>query len=205
MKIHNPILLAITAACALGAGITGTLLWMENRPSPPVKMSVASSPAPAPLPNVPFPNASQPVASGGEEAQGGSHEPPAGLTSGMTPPEAALTLGNWNYDHQKWNNAVTNYRSAIQGGVDNANVRTDLGNALRFIDRPQDALKQYQLAQKQDPMHEQSLFNQGALYAVSLKNPGKGVEAWRAYLKRFPNGETAAKAREFIAQYERAK
>ncbi len=127
--------------------------------------------------------------------------PPTDLTNGMSPGEAALTLGNWNYDHEKWVEAIQNYSGAIQNGVDNPNIRTDLGNALRFSDRPQEALTQYQIAQKQDPTHEQSLFNQGALYAVSLKNPAKGIEAWRAYLKRFPQGGSATKARELLAKF----
>ncbi len=182
--------MAITAACALGAGITGTLLWVENRPAPPVKMTDSAPPE---------------QASTGEITQGGSHVPPANLTSGMSAPEAALALGNWNYDHENWQVAVENYRSAIRGGVDNPNIRTDLGNALRFSGHPQEALQQYRLAQKQDPNHEQSLFNQGALFAVSLKNPRKGVEAWRAYLKRFPGGASATQARKFIEQYSRAK
>lgn len=212
MKIQNPFLTALTALCALGAGITGTLLWVENRPAAPVAMTESAAPKPStPLP-VPL---SGPAFSGtadsglgapaGQVTQGGSQVPPANLTSGMSPPEAALALGNWNYDHEKWDEAIQNYQSAIRDGVDNPNVHTDLGNALRFNDRPQDALKQYQIAQKQDPTHEQSLFNQGALYAVSLKNPRKGVEAWRAYLKRFPSGGSAAKAREFVAQYARVK
>lgn len=205
MKIHNPILMALSVVCALGAGITGTLLWTENRPDPPAQTSASPPTAPSTPPGMPLPNpASGTTASGttgGEETRGGSQMPPAGLTSGMSPSEAALALGNWNYDHEQWDEAIQNYTTAVQDGVDNPNIRTDLGNALRFSDRPQEALKQYQIAQKQDPTHEPSLFNQGALYAVSLKNPRKGVDAWRAYLKRFPNGSTAAKAREFVTQF----
>jgi len=197
---------AITVLCALGAGITGTLLWVENRPAPQPKTTAPAAPASAPLlPNIPLPNASQPAVPGSEVTQAGSQVPPSNLTSGMAPPEAALTLGNWNYDHEKWDEAVENYRAAIAGGVDNPNIRTDLGNALRFSDHPQEALVQYQTAQKQDPTHEQSLFNQGALYAVSLKNPRKGIEMWRAYLKRFPDGGSAKQARDLMAKFAKTK
>lgn len=194
----SPVLIAIIAALALGVGITGTMLWMENRAAP-----VAAPVAAPPVTSAP------PVASGavkeGELTQGGSQEPPATLTSGLSSAEAALALGNWYYDHQGWERAIQNYQNAIKSGIDNPNVRTDLGNALRFNDQPQKALEQYQIAQKQDPTHEQSLFNQGALYAVSLHNPRKGVEAWQAYLKRFPTGSSANQAKKFIAQYAKAK
>lgn len=193
--------MAMIALCALGAGITGTLLWMENRPAPPEKVAVTTAPNPAPISNLPLFNGPAPVTSGNPGNQSGAQEPPAELTSGMSSPEAALTLGNWYYDHEKWDEAARNYRTAIQGGVDNPDIRTDLGNALRFSDHPRDALQQYQLAQKQDPTHEQSLFNQGALYAVSLKNPRKGIEAWQAYLKRFPDGTSAKQARELLAKF----
>lgn len=132
------------------------------------------------------------------------HTAPAALTAGMTPPQAALTLGNWHYDHEQWSLAVQQYRRAIAGGINNPNVRTDLGNALRFTNQPKEALEQYQLAQKMDPTHEQSLFNQGALYATSFGNRKKGIEIWRTYLQRFPNGATVEAARSLIAQAQAA-
>ena len=193
--------MAVIGLCALGAGITGTMLWAENRPSVPAKVVPATAPASLPLPDIPLPNLAPSNAAGNQVTQSGAQEPPSGLTNGMSPPEAALTLGNWFYDHERWQLAVDNYQTAIKGGVDNPNIRTDLGNALRFSDRPKEALEQYQRAQKQDPTHEQSLFNQGALYAVSLKNPRKGMEMWQAYLKRFPDGASAKQARELMAKF----
>ena len=178
MKNNSGILIAIIAALALGIGVTGTLLWVEKQAPKPVP-ATAFNPVPAPA----APPAPPPVA-------------------GLSPGEAALTLGNYHYDIAQWPQAMAQYRVAIHNGLDNPNVRTDLGNALRFADQPEKALEQYQIAQKQDPKHEQSLFNQGGLWAQSLKNPQKGVAAWRQYVKRFPNGQSAAQARQFIAQFE---
>ncbi len=188
--------MAIVAALALGAGVMGTLAWMENRA--PAK--VASAPiAPAGAPSVP--SGAVPVA--GMDVPVGTPSVPTTppSTVGMTPAEAALTLGNWNYDSHQWPQAIAQYRVAITQGLDNPNVRTDLGNALRFNNQPEKALEQYKIAQKQDPQHEQSLFNQGGLWAITLKNPKKGVAAWNAYLKRFPKGHSANEARQFIAQF----
>ena len=177
MKQNPGILLALVAALALGAGVTGTLMWMQRAPKPvaaPVAPLDASPVAPPPA-------------------------PPS--VAGLSPAVAALTLGNYHYDLQQWPQAMAQYRVAIGKGLDNPNVRTDLGNALRFADQPERALEQYQIAQKQNPRHEQSLFNQGGLWAQSLKNPAKGVAAWRAYLRRFPQGASAAQARQFITQF----
>lgn len=129
-----------------------------------------------------------------------SNTPPADLTAGMAPAEAERTLGNYYYDHQNFSEAIRRYESAIKLGSDDADIRTDLGNAYRFIGRAQDALAQYELAQRMNPQHEFSLFNQAGLYLEEFKNPAKAIEIWNAYLARFPNGRNAATARNLLAQ-----
>lgn len=144
-------------------------------------------PAPAPL-----------AAAAGSDPS--SHLPDPSLTAGLPPAQAARTLGNFYYDHQNWPQAVQHYESAIRQGSDDADIRTDLGNAYRFSGRPDDALTQYNLAQKMNPSHEFSLFNQGGLFYEDFKQPARAVEAWQEYLKRFPNGQNVAAARALIAQ-----
>lgn len=173
----NPFLVAVIAALSVGLGVTGTLLYVETQ----------KSAAPAPV-SAPF----------------AQNAPPPAMPS----PSAALPTdgdwvaqGNFFYDKQQWPQAVEAYQKALAAGIDNPDVRTDLGNAFRFSDQPQKALEQYQIAQKQNPNHENSLFNQGGLYALSMNDSKKGVAAWKAYLKRFPNGRSADAARNFIAQH----
>ncbi len=178
MQKNNGILVAIIAALALGIGVTGTLLWVEKR-------------------------APQPVAATASAPEQSAPAPPS--TAGMSPAQAALALGNYHYDLGQWPQAMAQYRVALANGLDNPDVRTDLGNALRFAGEPEKALEQYRIAQKQDPRHEQSLFNQGGLWAQSLDNPAEAVKAWRSYLKRFPNGQSADKARQFIRDFSAKK
>ncbi|RXK56812.1 tetratricopeptide repeat protein [Oleiharenicola lentus] len=130
------------------------------------------------------------------------HRPDPALTAGKAPAEAARTLGNFYYDHQNWAQAIEHYQSAIRQGSDDADIRTDLGNAYRFSNRPDDALLQYQLAQKLNPAHEFSLFNQGGLYSEAYQQPAQAVEIWQTYLQRFPNGRSASAARQLIAQVQ---
>jgi len=129
-----------------------------------------------------------------------AHVPAPELTAGQPPAQADRTLGNFYYDHQNWPLAIKHYEAAISGGANDADIRTDLGNAYRFAGRPDDALAQYQLAQKMNPAHEFSLFNQGGLYLEDLKQPLKAVAVWNEYLVRFPQGQNAAAARQLIAQ-----
>lgn len=129
-----------------------------------------------------------------------SHLPSPDLTAGQPPAQADRTLGNFYYDHQNWALAIRHYESAISQGSNDPDIRTDLGNAYRFSGRPDDALAQYQLAQKMNPAHEFSLFNQGGLYLEQLGQPRKAVEIWNEYLTRFPQGRNTEAARQLIAQ-----
>ena len=130
----------------------------------------------------------------------GKSEP--SLDNNLSPTQTAVASGNWYYDRKNWPRAIEAYEKAIALGADNSDVRTDLGNAYRFSDRPQKALEQYEIAQKQNPQHENSLFNQGGLYAFSLNQPEKALEIWREYLARFPQSPNAPKTRELISEVE---
>ncbi|MEO6907862.1 MAG: tetratricopeptide repeat protein [Abditibacteriaceae bacterium] len=130
-------------------------------------------------------------------------EPPPMLAGNMPAPQAALTLGNWYFDHQNWKKAIDKYEAAIKLGIDNADVRTDLGSAYRFSGNAQKALEEYQHAHKMNPQHENSLFNQGAIYVLMLKQPQKGVEVWKEYIKEFPQGKSVDNAKKLIAQAEK--
>ena len=206
----------VLAVSALGAGITGTLVWTQERApktvvSPPTTgvQSNQSSPlddlppAVQNLPKAPPSQVAQPVLP--ENPPDLDAKPPAEALAGLTPAQAALVSGNWYFDKMNWPQAIAEYQTAIKGGIDNANVRTDLGSSYRFMKQPAQAMEQYQIAQKQDPNHENSLFNQGGLYAFSLGQTAKGIETWNAYLKRFPDGINAAAARQLIKQAELGK
>ena len=221
----------------MGAGITGTLLWMENpaEPSTPTAATQdAAAPKPAknplldpmlsaqmpnanapqtsandaPAPNAPFadalpqtaPDASAPDA--GSTANAHQHGPPPS-TAGMRPVQAALTMANWHYDVAHWNEAIAKYQETISLGLDNADVRTDLGNCYRFSAQPQKALEQYKIAQRENPNHENSLFNQGGLFASDLNQPARGVQIWKEYLKRFPKGQNVARVNQLLARYDK--
>lgn len=134
---------------------------------------------------------------------------PRATPMGSSPGSAALslngdpvTLGNAYYDQQNWTAAIEQYERAISRGTDTPDVRTDLGNACRFAGNPHNALKQYQIAQRQNPNHEQSLFNQGALYAQSLGDPVTGAAKWREFIDRFPSSARAAEARRLLSEFE---
>ena len=106
-------------------------------------------------------------------------------------------LGNWYEDHGQWPQAADAYTQAIAGGLDNPDIRTDLGVAYFKSSQPQKALDQYVQAQAKDPNHQNSLFNEGSAYAV-LGDGARAIAIWKQYLQRFPKGQHVADAHRFI-------
>jgi len=172
-ELHIPLL--ILGAFCLGAGGMW-LIMRSSAPDKPVTMErFASSPAPA-------------------------SAPPD--VSGMPPAEAAKTLADWNYDRQNWPHAIEHYQETIARGADNPDVRTDLGNCFRFTGQPQQALEQYKIAQTENPMHENSLFNQAGLFAEVLHDDQQALTIAHEFLTRFPNSPRADAAKQLIAQIQ---
>lgn len=125
--------------------------------------------------------------------------PPSANVSDLSPADAAVVRGNQAYDHQQWAIAIREYQDAIAKGADNPDVRTDLGNAFRFSGEAEKALEQYTIAQKQNPQHENSLFNQISLFMDVVHDPIRAIPVCEEFIKRFPNSEKAARAKEQLA------
>ncbi len=118
--------------------------------------------------------------------------------SQLAPPDASRTLANWNYDQQNWTHAMEHYQEAIARGADNPDVRTDLGNCFRFLAQPEKALEQYEIAQKQNPQHENSLFNQISLFAQVLHEQERAETVVKEFIARFPQSPQAEAARQLV-------
>lgn len=166
-------LLTVIVSAAMGAGIT----WMfsSQRSTPAVRPSF---PSPAPV----------------------TRSDVAPDVTGMPGSQAALVLGNFDYDHQRWSDAIRQYQQAISSGIDNADVHTDLGNAYRFSGQPEEALNQYTIAQRLNPQHENSLFNQISLLTEVLNQPGRAVPICEEFIRRFPNSDKVPAVQQQLAQ-----
>ena len=172
----------ILLASAIGAGIMWMLLPTRQGASPNVSAGMAaSSPSTASV-----------------------LEPPPSV-AGLPPGQAALLLGHWHYDRQRWTAAVEQYETALSLGIDNPDVRTDLGNCYRFLGQPIRAREQYERSQRQNPQHENSLFNLATLHAQVLHDSTKARELLNEYLRRFPASEGAARARQVLVDLDPAK
>jgi tetratricopeptide (TPR) repeat protein len=165
--------LTVIGAAAMGAAITWLVMSQSQR-------STSNPP----------PFAARPLVANAAEPD----------VSGMSPGEAAVVLGNFAYDHQQWPEAIRQYQQAIAGGMDTADVRTDLGNAFRFSGLAQQALDQYTIAQRINPQHENSLFNQISLFAEALNDPARARAAADEFSRRFPNSDKLPTIRQQMAE-----
>ena len=169
--------LFLLLAFGLGVGTTWLLLHSSARSSAPVIQNFL------------------PPAAVNSAAPSGAQPPDV---SALPRAEGARVLANWNYDQQHWAHAIEHYQQAIAGGIDNPDVRTDLGNCYRFLSQPEQALEQYQTAQKQNPQHENSLFNQISLFSDLLHDSARSAAAARDFITRFPLSPQAAKAKQLL-------
>ncbi|MEY2519110.1 MAG: hypothetical protein QOF24_869 [Verrucomicrobiota bacterium] len=120
--------------------------------------------------------------------------------SGLSVAEAAVARGNLAYDHQQWAEAILQYQEAIAKGHDNADVRTDLGNAYRFSGQPEKALEQYTVAQRQNPQHENSLYNQIGLFIEVMHDPIRAIPVCEEFIRRFPSSDKTAKVKQQLQE-----
>ena len=171
-------MLTVIVSATMGAALTW--LFMSQRPTSEVRP--ISSPQPNAMTNAVAPD-----------------------VSGMSAGDAAIALGNFAYDHQRWSEAIRHYQDAIASGIDNADVHTDLGNALRFSGQPEQALNQYTIAQKLDPQHQNSLFNQISLYTEVLNEPVRAIPICEEFIRRFPTSEKVPAVQQQLARAKGTK
>jgi tetratricopeptide (TPR) repeat protein len=120
--------------------------------------------------------------------------------SGLSAGAAAVALGNFAYDHQRWSEAIRQYERAITSGVNTADVHTDLGNAFRFSGQLRKALEQYTVAQRLNPRHENSLFNQISLFTEVLHEPTRAIPLCQEFIRRFPASDKLSAVQQQLAR-----
>jgi tetratricopeptide (TPR) repeat protein len=113
--------------------------------------------------------------------------------------EAAVAAGNLLYDGKRYAEAVPFYQQAF-GAKPDINVSTDLGTALWYSGRPDDALAQYQQSLAIDPSHAQTLFNLGIVKSDGKSDFAGAAAAWETLLAKNPQYPNAAKVRTMIAE-----
>ena len=114
--------------------------------------------------------------------------------------QAAVSAGNLLYDAHRYVEAIPFYQQAFALNGSDVNVSTDLGTALWYAGRPDDALAQYARSLSISPTHAQTLYNVGIVRADGMHDYPGAVAAWEKLLESSPAYPNAAAVRELLAE-----
>jgi tetratricopeptide (TPR) repeat protein len=113
--------------------------------------------------------------------------------------QAAVNAANLLYDGHRYVEAIPFYEQAFALNSADINVSTDLGTALWYAGRPDEALAQYERSLKISPTHAQTLFNVGVVRADGKHDYPGAVAAWESLLASSPAYPNAAAVRDLLA------
>jgi tetratricopeptide (TPR) repeat protein len=113
--------------------------------------------------------------------------------------EAAVAAGNLLYDAKRYGEAIPLYQQALALKSD-VNVSTDLGTALWYSGRADEALAQYEKSLAIEPNHAQTLFNIGIVKSDGKHDREGAIAAWQLLLAGHPEYPGAENVRSLIAQ-----
>lgn len=114
--------------------------------------------------------------------------------------DAAIRAGNLLYDGHRYVEAIPFYQQAFALRPSDINVSTDLGTALWYTGRADEALAQYDKSLAISPTHAQTLFNVGIVNADGTRNFPAAIAAWEKLLAANPTYPTAPDVRQLIAE-----
>jgi tetratricopeptide (TPR) repeat protein len=113
--------------------------------------------------------------------------------------QAAVNAGNLLYDARRYGDAVPFYQHAFALNGSDVNVSTDLGTALWYTGRADEALAQYERSLQISPTHAETLYNIGIVRADGKHDYPGAVAIWEKLLATSPGYPNAAGVRERLA------
>lgn len=114
--------------------------------------------------------------------------------------QAWTMLANEYYDTDQPQKAIDAYGKALELGPNNPNLLTDQGVMYKRVGQYDKSLANFEMAQRIDPKHLQSLYNIGIVYAEDLKQPDKALQAWTHYLELDSTSPAAQQVKRMIGQ-----
>lgn len=114
--------------------------------------------------------------------------------------QAWVQLGNNYFDSKQQRKAIDAYARALALDPADPNVLTDQGVMYRDLGEFDQAIANFEKANKVDSMHIQSLYNLGVVWAHDKKDAKKATAAWRRVIELAPASQQAQQARDGIAE-----
>jgi cytochrome c-type biogenesis protein CcmH/NrfG len=112
--------------------------------------------------------------------------------------DSIVELANLNFDQKNYGDAVNLYKTALEVRPDALNVRTDMGTAMFYQERFDDAIAEFQQVLQSDSKNAQALFNLGVTMLHGKNDPKRALEYWERMIATNPNHPQAAFVKEQI-------
>jgi tetratricopeptide (TPR) repeat protein len=113
--------------------------------------------------------------------------------------QAAVSAANLLYDAQRYQEAIGFYEQAFAQKSTDINVSTDLGTALWYSGRPDEALAQYERSLAINATHAQTLFNIGIVKADGKRDYAGAIAAWEKLLGTNPDYPAVTRVQTLIS------
>ena len=115
-------------------------------------------------------------------------------------PDLLAGVGNVYYDAQQYPIAIDYYTHALQARPADAGVRTDLGTALWFVGKPDEAIREFDRALADAPNNPNTLFNRGLVKWKGKKDGAGALADWEKLLATNPKYDGKDKVEQLIAE-----
>src|SRR5262245_30976977 len=110
--------------------------------------------------------------------------------------DSLVELANLNFDQKNYTDAINLYKNALAIRPDALNVRTDMGTAMFYQNRFDDAVAEFEQILQVDPKNAQTLFNLGVTMLHGKNDPKRAAEYWGKMVDTNQNHPQAAFVKE---------
>ena len=122
------------------------------------------------------------------------------IASDPTNFQALLQIGNLHFDGENFTGAAEYYKRALDVRPDNVDISTDLGTALYYANRIDEAVAAFEMSLSIEPDHPQSLFNLGVALVEARNDKEGAIRLWERLVEANPGYPQVEMVKEEIAR-----
>jgi cytochrome c-type biogenesis protein CcmH/NrfG len=112
--------------------------------------------------------------------------------------EALTALGNANLMLKRYVDAKGWYEEALTVDPNRHETRVDLAIALRYLQKPDEAIEQLKLVLAKEPKNAAALYNYGVILLEDKHDQSAAIAKWESLMKAHPDDPRAPQLRQMV-------